>query len=152
MTAALPTPSPRYLPAGFAHRRTIEGENVGAFSTAAPQRADFYTLGWERDDFLYPLVICVASDATAALVGTEGHPGRGVRLDDGTVATYHNGAWATGPGPLERRSGPVVIHWEAAHAHSIVFQHGDVAVGIRGAKSRGVPFDVLARVGASFAY
>jgi len=128
------------LPLGYRLRSRFEGEDAGGFPGSADQLTLIYTRGMSSDDAVYPLLVYVAARGGATeLVGTEGRPGSNVDVGvSGVTAVYHDGMWALGPGPDERRLGELTLHWDTGEAHSVTLNGGDRLLAVRGARSRGV--------------
>jgi hypothetical protein len=129
-----------HLPLGYRLRSRFEGEDAGGFPGSPDQLALIYTRGLGSDEAVYPLLVYVAARGGAKeLVGTEGRSGSSVDIGvSGVTAVYHDGMWAPGPGPDERRLGELIIHWDTGDAHSITVSGGGRLLGVRGARSRGV--------------
>ena len=52
-----PDVTPSYLPPGYKFRQRVSGESAGGFDHIPSQVALFHTIGWEREHFIFPLVV-----------------------------------------------------------------------------------------------
>lgn len=149
MASVSPT-QPSYVPEGFELRGRTRSEGIRVLRNDPAQSAFVYTLGWEQEDWAYPLMIFIGSTPPGHLVATEDRSGELVELGvPGVTAVYHDGIWAPGNGDDERIFGATVIHWERAMAHSITASSDKGVVAVRGPKRRGVDFAELVRVARS---
>jgi hypothetical protein len=148
---ALADARPSYVPPGYSLALELIGASAVGLGRSPDQRVLIYRQGAALDDAVHSLAIYVAPAGTAeALGGTEHREGRPVELPGTSArAVYHNGMWAPGPGPEQRESGPLVLHWNSAVAHSLTVFGTNLVFGIRGAKTRGVSFSELVRIAQS---
>jgi hypothetical protein len=140
MTAPLTVDAltPSHVPAGFALRQHVFGRSAGGFGLEEDQLVLFFAKSDGLDDRRLPLAIQATRTVGAELSGTEGRAGETIDLGDGRTATYHDGIWSAGPGPDERVSGPMLIHWDRSTMHSLTAEAGGVVYGVRGPKHLGV--------------
>lgn len=139
---------PRYVPRGYQFGWRRLGADAGGFWGVVEQAIFVYTPGGDPHD---PLVLCVASDEGAELIGTEGKEGLRVDLGLTQPGVYHDGLWKLGPGPDEQQAGDLLIHWDSGNVHSITFPQEGRVVGIRGSRNRGVGLEELMNVAKSLA-
>jgi hypothetical protein len=129
-----PVRRPTFIPNGFEIRRTMQGKDVIGIGIHPSQFALVYTKGWERDDWVYPLIFFVRPDSVGpALAATADHPGTPVDLERPDLAgIYHDGWWTLERPPTEA-DGPNLI-WETSRIHSVTVSGPDFKFAIRGAK------------------
>jgi hypothetical protein len=140
-------PWPAYVPAGYRFAFKVVGEDAAGFWGSRDQVLLTYVSG---SDPALPLAVFAAADADAELLGTEQRDG--VLLDIGVAdatAVYHDGIWQLGSGPEARQAGQVIVHWSRDDVHSITIAVDGTFYAVRGARSKGVSLDELARVARS---
>ena len=137
---------PAYVPEGYEFRQLIEGVDAAGFHDLDDQVTLFYTKGTSIEDWRTPLVVCQAAVDGVPLFGTESHDGTSVGIGD-LSGVYHDGMWAVGPGPDERRVGKVVFHWGTGVVHSVTVGANGTTYGIRGPSA--ISRDELTAVAAS---
>ena len=141
---------PEHLPSGYAWRRQLEGASAQVLGRHPDQVVLVYTLGWSQEDWNVPLVVAGAPAGAPPLLGTERRRGRRVDIGiPGVEAVYHDGIWALGPGPDERRFGHGLIHWDSSTVHSLTIRHSGMTWAVRGPKTRGADFRTLVRMARS---
>lgn len=124
---------PTYLPSGFALRRQITGEGVVGLGRDPHQVGLVYTVGWDREALMYPLLVFVRPDGGAELACTERRPGLPIDLGMPAVnALYHDGWWQLNPNrDLEPDR---IVAWDASTVHSISVTYNAIQFAVRAAR------------------
>jgi hypothetical protein len=143
--------TPNYVPAGYRSWTTVLGRDAGGFGVESDDQYSMtYARGPMPDDKPSTLLIYRGPVDSGALMGTELHAGESMDIGvAGAASVYHDGMWAPGPGPEERRVGKqTVIHWERSIRHSVTVRTSTGVVGVRGPKAV-LDVDELAKIARS---
>lgn len=143
--------TPDYLPEGYRSWTTVLGRDAGGFgATSDDQYSMTFARGSMPEEKANTLLVYRGPANSGELLGTQRHAGESVDIGvSGVQATYHDGVWAAGPGPEERRVGQhTVIHWDRSIRHSLTVRTPSEVVGVRGPKAI-VNADELAKIALS---
>lgn len=145
----MPRPDPRTLPVppGYKFRFEVSGDAAPGFAGDPDQTVLVYGRG--SADVNYPLIVALSERSDVALIGTHGHAGHRVLLEDRSVeAIYHDGMWELSGDPAQGSTDLEQLRWNARDTHSITVRRpgGAGTVAVRGARSRDAAYDGLLRL------
>jgi hypothetical protein len=143
--------TPEYVPEGYRSWTTVLGRDAGGFGvTSDGQYSMTFARGPMPDAKADTLLIYRGPVGSGDLMGTQRHAGEPMDIGVADTSTvYHDGMWAPGPGPEERRVGKqTVIHWERSIRHSLTVRTSSQVLGVRGPKAV-LDVDELAKIARS---
>jgi hypothetical protein len=124
---------PEHLPPGYTLRYTLTGGKEPGLGWVEEQTVLVYTLGWERDDFTTPVVVCVGRPDAPDLVGTSADYAEEVDLDlPGVRVVYHDGIQTPRLDDARDFAGLV---WQRGGVHSVTARSDRGTFAVRGPRS-----------------
>lgn len=142
-------PRPAYLPVGYRYAQSIKGNRGGFRATD-----EVMLLYGNTKAQVYPsgLQVFMARMPKNSFFGTERAPVTKIALSINgmpVVGEYYDGQWGFGGNGIASAESIGEFSWDRSNMHVLVFDFGELKVGIRGFRIAGVSKSDLIRVAES---